>query len=155
MEESQTKRTIRLKTGDEVEIPEGNILRVVDGLLGFPDLEEYALVPHGGESPFFWLQSVREEGLAFIVIDPRLFVPDYLPKVSSDDLAAVELERIEEAVVLAVVVIPEDPRKMTANLQGPLIINPRKRLARQVISQDPQHPIRYYIVPQEDSGEKG
>jgi len=41
--------------------------------------------------------------------------------------------------------VPEDVRAMTANLQAPLILNPVKRIAKQVILTDERFPLRYPV----------
>ncbi len=146
-ENAEQKRTIRTKTGRDVEITEKNIILVKDGLLGFDGLENYALIPHGGDdSPFLLLQSLDEPDLAFITIDPRLFAADYVPDLSAEDIASLGIPDIAQAVVLAIVVIPDDPRRMTANLQGPVIINVATRTGRQMISRSVNHKVRHYIL---------
>jgi flagellar assembly factor FliW len=47
--------------------------------------------------------------------------------------------------VLSILVVPEDIRAMTANLQAPLILNPLKRIAKQVILTDERFPLRYPV----------
>lgn len=142
----EASRQVKLKTGQTVEVPPQHILRIIDGLFGFAGLENYALIPYDAESPFLWLQSLDEGHLAFLTLDPRLFAPDYRPVVLPDDLAAVGLDRLESGIVLVIVVIPDDPKQMTANMMGPVIVNPATRLAKQVISQSPQHKIRHHIL---------
>ena len=48
-----------------------------NGLLGFPNHTRYALIQTGEENYFFWLQSVDEPNLAFVVTDPTIFFKDY------------------------------------------------------------------------------
>jgi len=139
-------RKIKMRLGGEVEITNRNLIRIAEGLLGFPDFEEFALIPHGEESPFLWLQSVDEPELAFITIDPRIFQPDYQPDVAPDELAMIGLNAAAAAALLSIVVIPENPERMTANLQGPVLINPENHLGRQVISRSVKHRVRHYIL---------
>lgn len=146
MTDQPATRRIKTKGGDEVEILESHVLRVIDGLLGFPDLESYALLPHREDSPFLWLQSLDEPQLAFLTINPCVFVPEYLPRVLAADLESIGLTSLDGSIVLSIVVIPDDPKQMTANLLGPVVINPATKLARQVISQSPDHKIRHYIL---------
>ena len=49
-------------------------------------------------------------------------------------------------LLFAIVTIPEDSRRMTANLQGPVIINRRTRVGRQFISPSPRWGIRHFIL---------
>ena len=46
----------------------------------------------------------------------------------------------------SIVTIPENASKMTANLQGPIIINRRTRVGRQSISLDPECRVRHSIM---------
>jgi len=48
--------------------------------------------------------------------------------------------------VLAIVTVPESQTGMTANLQGPLLLNRRARLGRQSISADPRWGVRHAIL---------
>lgn len=141
-----TPRKIKTRLGGEVEITARNLIRIAEGLLGFPDFVEFALIPHGEESPFLWLQSIDEPELAFITIDPRIFLPDYLPDVAPDELAAIGLSSVADAALLSIVVIPDDPERMTANLQGPVLVNPATHLGRQVISRSVKHRVRHHIL---------
>ena len=49
-------------------------------------------------------------------------------------------------LVFVIVTIPRNPSDMTANLQGPVIINPRTRKGRQVISQSDRYGVRHRIL---------
>lgn len=154
MPPSEGKRAVATKAGGSALVDENHVIRIIDGLVGFSEYENFALIPQANESPFLWLQSMDDPKLAFITIDPRVFAPQYVPAVLGGELKVVGLERIESGIVLAIVVIPEDPRRMTANLLGPVIINPVTRLGRQVISQSPEHSIRHLILPDDPDGPK-
>jgi flagellar assembly factor FliW len=52
----------------------------------------------------------------------------------------------ESLLVFAIVTIPENPSLMTANLQGPIIINPEKKLGRQAISMNDRYHVRHRIL---------
>src|SRR6266700_3073553 len=69
--EIQSTRFGLLNVDDE------RIIHLPRGLLGFPDYTRYALIQTGEENYFFWLQSVDEAGLAFVVTDPSIFFKDY------------------------------------------------------------------------------
>lgn len=152
MSEAENRRTIQTRFGRDVEITDRNVIRIAGGLLGFEDFEQFAVIPHNDDSPFFWLQSIEEAGLAFITIDPRLFAPEYVPDLSEEDLASLGLKDAREAVLLSIVVIPDDPNLMTANLQAPVVVNAQSRVGRQVISRSVHHRVRHYILTK--SGER-
>ena len=58
-------------------VDDQRIINFPHGLLGFPEHKRYALIQTGRESCFFWLQSVEDAGLAFVVTDPNVFFRDY------------------------------------------------------------------------------
>ena len=60
-----------------VEVSDERVIKFPEGILGFPESQEYILLQTDDEGNFFWLQSVGREELAFVVCDPLLFVPDY------------------------------------------------------------------------------
>ncbi|MBN2208438.1 MAG: flagellar assembly protein FliW [Candidatus Coatesbacteria bacterium] len=129
---------------------QNDVIRFDEGILGFPDSHRYILVPHETDSPFAWLQSVDEENLAFLVVNPVCVKPDYLvqlPKNAADDL---RLTDAAKGVVFAIVVVPEDPRKMRMNLRAPVIINVHERLGRQVVLEDTSLDLRYPLLSEED-----
>lgn len=74
-----------------LEVDETRLIRFPKGILGFPDQQEYALIQTAEKSPFYWLQAVQRADLAFVVCDPRLFVPDYVVPVKLDELSQIGL----------------------------------------------------------------
>ena len=47
---------------------------------------------------------------------------------------------------MSVVTVPGDAKEMTANLLAPLLINPEKRLGRQVIVSDPKYTTKHQVL---------
>ncbi len=137
--------TILTKPFGSVELDERQKVRFPLGLLGFESLHDYALLD-AEQAPFYWLQSLEVVEIAFVLIEPRIFRPDYSPGAFPDDLTEIGLARPEDALVFAIVTIPEDPRLMTANLQGPLLINRETRTGRQCISADPRWQVRHPLL---------
>jgi flagellar assembly factor FliW len=88
-----------------------------------------------------------EPGLAFVIIDPALFHANYRVTPVKEALAEVEGETAEDMTVAVILTIPSnDPGGITANLRGPLLMNPRTRLCKQlVLSEDV--PTRYPLFP--------
>ena len=64
-----------------------------------------------------------DPALAFVVTNPNLFKPDYMIDAYRKDLADINVQNEEDALVLVIVTVPKDPAKMTANLKGPILIN--------------------------------
>ncbi|HUX13462.1 MAG TPA: flagellar assembly protein FliW [Spirochaetia bacterium] len=136
---------IRSKPFGEIEIDDRQRLYFPLGVLGFEGLKDYALMD-ATQAPFYWLQSLDVQEIAFILIEPRVFRPDYEIAVPDSDLEEIGIESSEQMLVFAIVTVPDDHRQMTANLQGPVLINRARRLGRQSISTDPKWLVRHLIL---------
>ncbi len=137
---------VQTKAYGEIDLDDRQRVVFPEGILGFEDLKEYALLD-AAQPPFYWLQSLQRVEIAFVMIEPTAFKPDYTPDVEPEDLAEIGLIGLgEDALVFAIVTIPEDARKMTANLQGPVIINRKTRMGRQFISTNPDWKVRHEIM---------
>lgn len=137
---------IRTRPFGEITIDDRQILRFPWGLFGFETMEQFALLD-SGQPPLYWLQSLDKPDLAFVVMDPQLVRPDYQLDVSPDELSALGFTDSQpDALVLAICTVPGNPRDMTINLQGPLVINRDARLGRQVINTSPSWQVRHRIV---------
>lgn len=129
----------------EMEIDERQRIGLPWGLLGFEDLRDWVLLD-AAQAPFYWLQSLQRPEVAFVLIDPLVFRPDYEPGADPAELAGLELAAPGDALVLVIVTVPSEGARMTANLQGPLLINRRTRTGRQVVSLDPRWGVRHVIA---------
>jgi len=133
-----------------VEVDEQNIVEFVDEIPGFPGAERFVVIPHAENSPFSWLQSIELPDVAFVVADPWLFFEDYKPVLSEADLERLELYGdIEESLaVLSIFTIPSDPKKMTANLKAPVVINSKNNKAKQIILANEEYSTKHLILPE-------
>ena len=139
----------------KVEIQEGQIIQFPSGLLGFEKFSRYALIEESAQSVFKWLQCLEYKNLAFIVIQPELFISNYSPIIPPSELKTISLVGIEEALVMVIVSIPgNDPNLMTANLQGPILINKKELIGAQFISRDETHPVRKLILESKKTPER-
>ena len=107
-------------------------VRMPAGLLGFEHMKDYLLIAKPGEAPFHWLQVKNNPALAFVVIEPFFFLPDYRPDIPQADVDFLGLSSPDDAVVYVIVTVG-GPRRATANLKGPVVINRNTGLAKQVV----------------------
>ena len=136
---------IYTKRFGEIEIEEEKIIYFPHGILGFPDTKRYIVLNHFNKPdvPFKWLQSVDNPDLAFVITDPMLFYPDYAPVINKQDLKELGLTKPSECGIITIVTIPHgDPEKMTANLQGPVILNLTTREAKQIVLTGEEYQVR-------------
>ena len=115
----------------DLEYDESATIEFPFGLLGFEDEREFVLIPEGPDGVYSWLQSLRSPWLAFLAASPHFFWPDYSPEVDDADLAVLQLRDESETHVICLITIDGD--KISANLLGPIIVNTRTRVARQVV----------------------
>jgi flagellar assembly factor FliW len=115
-----------------MEVNEKQKVSIPQGLFGFEDYIDYVLLD-SDNLPFLWLQSVDEKEIAFILIDPFLFRKDYEANITDEDLAEIGIKSSENALVFVIVTIPQDGGPMTANLQGPIIINKENMMGMQAV----------------------
>ncbi|MEW6534101.1 MAG: flagellar assembly protein FliW [Candidatus Auribacterota bacterium] len=134
----------------DLEIDERTIITFPEGIIGFEKHKRFVILTKKTNAPLRWLQSVEEPRLAFIIINPFLFKSDYQPAIDGKDLSLLRLKSLEEAEILTIVVVPDNPRDMVANLMAPIVINPELCLAKQVIINDTSYPTRYRILDSYD-----
>lgn len=127
----------------EVEIDENRILTIQGGMFGFEGYERFVLIGVQEQKPFEWIQCVDESSLAFVVLRPDLFMPDYKLSISEADRTALGVKSESELLCYVVCVIPDDMRKITVNLKGPVVVNPGTRLGRQTISLIEHYSVRH------------
>lgn len=127
-----------------VEVDEERLVEFSKGILGFPNQKRFALIQTGEDSSFYWLQSVDRAELAFVVCDPRLFVPDYRVPIKADELAELGLEDPSGAQVFVIVNKVEE--MLTGNLQGPLVISCQTRAAKQLVLSDRRYTTRHPLM---------
>ena len=131
---------MKLKLEEEIpdaEAPrpaEVNVVSLPQGLFGFPDLRSMELVYDKEELPFMWLREQKEEGLAFVVMEPAGFVPNYNVEISDMDVETLGITGVDDTMILNIVTISSDmPGKISLNLVGPIVINRRTLVAKQCI----------------------
>jgi flagellar assembly factor FliW len=119
----------------EIEIDETRIIEMPDGIIGFED-RRFVIISPDRYGQFFWLQSLDNPDLAFVVTDPALFVQGYEVNLTPDECERIGLDPDSAAIVLAVVTIARDVMEITINLQGPIVVNPARMLAKQIVLED-------------------
>lgn len=130
-----------------IEVDECQRIKFPAGLYGFEGMAEYLLMDTE-QKPFYWLQSLEVKDVAFVLIDPMLIRPHYNPCLDPLDYELLALKGIddEKLLMFTIVTVSDDRKKMTVNLQGPVIINKESREGRQCISLDESLQVRHSIL---------
>jgi flagellar assembly factor fliW len=124
---------IETKSMGVIEISDDQKITMPEGFYGFEDYHEFALID-SEQPPFYWVQSLEDKSLAFIVLDPFLFRPDYELEINDESLKPIGATNPENLLIFALVTIPVNGTPITANLQGPLVINKANKKGMQVVA---------------------
>ena len=136
---------VKTKAYGEIDADERQCVSFPAGLLGFEKFKDYILVD-ARQKPFFYLQSIDVPDLAFILIDPFLFRPDYSLDVNDDSLGEIGVSQPDDVLVFSIVTVPGEGGTVTANLMGPLIINKQNRLGMQTVLGDARWRVKHDIM---------
>ena len=116
------------------EILEDRIIHFPEGLLGFPEQKDYAILDHQPGSPFFWLQSLDAPDLAFVMANPFQVKGDYLADLRPEEKEPFQGDKENGRIVFALVTVPQGRAEdATINLLGPLVIDLESRRGKQMI----------------------
>jgi flagellar assembly factor FliW len=116
------------------------------GLIGFPELKRFRLFEPSGGYPLKFLQAIQNEEYSFVCVDIGAIKPDFEVNLSPEDAEFLSAEKPDDVLMLAIVVIPEDPKQMTANLAGPLVISKSTLKGRQLALDSEKYPLKYQII---------
>jgi flagellar assembly factor FliW len=135
-----------------IDVDERQKITIPKGLFGFESFTEYVILD-AEKQPFYWLQSTGAKQIAFILINPFLFRPDYELDINDAVLAEIGVSKPENALIFCIVTIPGDG-PMTANLQGPLVINKETKIGCQAILADQRWKTKHDIMAELAAGKK-
>lgn len=117
-------------------------LRFVDSPPGLDPHLDFALDAVDGAPGLSVLRAVDDEAVRLYVIDPELYLADYTPRVTADELEAIGANA-DEAQVLVVATLDADGP--VVNLLAPVIVNPASGVAVQVILDADDWPLRHRL----------
>jgi flagellar assembly factor FliW len=138
---------VKLKTelfGD-LELSEDAVVVFPDGIIGFPQYNKFTIFELPDYQPFFGMQCVDDSQLSFVLVDPRMVIDNYRVVLSDLDIQELGGINIEELAVFAFVVLHSDPKNVTANLQGPIVINPAAKIGKQIIMANEQYQLKHHL----------
>ena len=136
---------ILTKSLGKIDISEDRLLTIPEGLYGFENFTKFALVDSEYE-PFLWLQSCEDSNLAFLIVDPFIICSEYETDIDDDVLAKIGITKPEDIIIMTIVTVPHDGSSITANFQGPLVINKQNHQCLQAILSDNRWSTKVDIV---------
>ncbi|WP_084201321.1 flagellar assembly protein FliW [Geobacter pickeringii] len=125
-----------------LDIDENKVIAMPEGMLGF-DEKRFVLLTPPNLGPFCWLQAVDNPDLAFVVVDTKNCIPDYTLRLTAEEFEKLQLAENGEAIFLAIVTMSSDPFAITVNLQGPIVLNPERMIAKQIVLEGGKYSTKY------------
>lgn len=124
---------------------EQDVIQIAGGVPAFESCTRYVLVGGPDMQPFTCLQGLDAPAPSFLVLDPRLVVSDYAISLSALDSRRLDARPNDALLWLAVVRVSDDA-DVTVNLRAPIVVNPRRMVAIQVLPHESpyhhDHPLR-------------
>jgi len=136
---------ITTKANGKKEVSEDKLLTIPEGLFGFEQYTKYAIIDSEYE-PFLWLQSIEDSNLAFLIVDPFLICGDYETDIDDELLLKIGIKKPEDIIIMTIVTVPGNGEPITANFQGPLVINKANKKCMQVILNDSRWTTKVNII---------
>ena len=132
----------------EIEIADEKIITMERGMIGFPNLNHFALIFFfflgQKQTSIMWLQSMDDTDIAFPVMDPHAVKEDYNPNVNEEIVAPIGELNEENTFVLVTVTVPKKIEDFSVNLKAPIVVNMDNRKAVQLIVED-DYPVKYKV----------
>ncbi|AFK87672.1 MULTISPECIES: flagellar assembly protein FliW [Thermoanaerobacterium] len=125
---------------------EEDVLHFEEGIPGFEGLKSFILLSVDEYTPFKWLQSLDDTDIAFVIIDPKAIVKDYKVELDRETVKLLDIKDLNHILVFAIVVIPKEIEKMTANLKAPIIINAENNKGMQILLDNDEYMIKHPIL---------
>ena len=139
---------INTRVFGEITIADDRIIHMEKGIIGFPDLQHFAMVHDEQKSDgrVAWLVSVEEPAFALPVMDPLAVYEGYNPEVEDELLKPLGELNPDDMLVLVTLTIPKGkPEEMSVNLKAPFIINSDNREGVQVILDGEEYKVKYPV----------
>lgn len=134
------------EAGDVKDSPAVNADKIVTFPSGIPGFEKYTtyVVYHKEENGLgaYWLESCDDPTLTFTLVAPEQYGLTYELELSDDELATLQADNADDLGIFMVLSKKANEhsggRSLNANIRGPIIINPEKRIGMQKVIHRPQ-----------------
>ena len=116
-----------------LDIDADQVITFSRGLIGFSGQHRFILLGDSSNERFFWLQSVDDADVAFLLTNPALFFKGYSVAIKDETTADLQLDGSTNANLRTLVICNKVGDWLTGNLLGPIVINQSNLLATQVV----------------------
>lgn len=131
---------------DTQEMPAGPAsVQLEDGIPGLSDGTSWTLAPldPGAVDGAFQLLSAHDDpDASLIVADPWTFFSDYAPDLPDNELEALGITQVGDAVIVCAVTLDAEQGCFYLNLLGPFVFHATSGVGRQIVLGDQDWPVR-------------
>lgn len=146
MPKSATTITVSTTRFGQIEVEEQFVIDFPKGILGFEDNHHFILIDQPEFRPFMHLQSLDDPSLAFTIVNPRMIFPHYKVQIERQEILELDVKNLDDVITWVIVTVPEDASRMSANLQGPVLINRLNNRGKQVVLVRSPYTTRHYLM---------
>lgn len=134
------------KVHGEMQYEENNIITFNKGIPGFNELKKFILLDLQEYEPFKLLQSFENDEISLIVTSPYEFFNEYEIKLSEETIKNLKIGSPEQVIILTTVTLNSDVKKITTNLQGPIVINTSNNFGEQIILDNSKYKVKSPLI---------
>jgi flagellar assembly factor FliW len=134
------------KVHGEMQYEENNIITFNKGIPGFNELKKFILLDLQEYEPFKLLQSLENDEISLIVTSPYEFFSEYEIKLNEETIKNLKIDSPEQAIILTTVTLNSDVKKITTNLQGPIVINTYNNFGEQIVLDNSKYKVKSPLV---------
>jgi flagellar assembly factor FliW len=116
----------------EVTYDPDKVVHCPEGLIGFERLRDFIVLPNTNTNVLFCFQSVEEPHVAFLLINPCLFFPDYKVNVNKYVKEKLGIGSEDQYFILTTITFHQD-QTVTLNLMAPIVYAPQTDRAVQMV----------------------
>jgi flagellar assembly factor FliW len=130
----------------EIDFKETEVIDFPKGVLGFSQLTRYVILERKEFTPFKWLQSLEDPNVTFVILDPLKLFPNFKLEINEKELEELNYTNSRDLVTYVIITVPPDASLASADLLGPLVINSKKRLAKQAVMPNSPYTTKHYLL---------
>lgn len=138
---------IEAKYFGNVSYNKDDIVEIINGLFGFEEYSQYLCIPfQEDDSAMLSLQSLDDENLSFILMNPFSLISDYTVTLNAQDKKDLGADDNDSNIAYYVIcVIRDSVASSTVNLKAPLAINAATNKAKQIILENTPYTFRHEL----------
>jgi flagellar assembly factor FliW len=127
-----------------LQVAEEDLIQFPGGLVGLSHLKRFVLLCDSQSQDLYWLQSTERPEFALALMHRDKLAGQWEFDGEGVDTAGLALENSADAEVF--VILNRVQGTFTVNLKGPILVNARAMLGKQVVLSDARHDVRHPLT---------